>query len=143
MKKLLLAIVFMSTLSIAKADEKIPFTVEWKNLTLYTPVLSDPSIGYAYDFIGKESLITAEFTLADWKDKIYLTAGGLLEPSDKSDGELKQDKRNVLDGIPFVGVHIGVPFVHEKWTLGGFYARDWELGKNLTGVKTNFKIRFW
>lgn len=126
-----------------RANEKIPFTAQWKDYTFYTPVLSDLSVGYAYDFIGRESLVLGEFKIVDYKSRFYLTGGGLLEASSNDSGELKEQDRDFLSGIPFVGIHTPIPLAGDRWTLGWFYARDFDLDKNLTGFKTNYSVKFW
>lgn len=138
----LFLVVVVGPLQPAVAGDK-PFTYQWKDYTLYTPVLSDLSVGYAYDFIGAESLVLGEFKVVDWKSKAYLTAGGLLNASSNDEGELKESDRDFLDGIPFIGLHTPMPIAGNRWTIGWFYARDFDLSKNLTGFKTNYDVKFW
>ena len=74
-------------------NEKIPFTVEWKDYTFYTPILSDPAIAYLYDIVGQESLMAGETTLVDWKSRLFLTAGGIADVDGKGDSELNEQNR--------------------------------------------------
>jgi len=134
-------IVFMAgPLRPAQASDA-PHTFKWKDYTFYTPVLSDPSVAYLYDLIGKESLVAGETTLVDWKGKIFLTAGGIFDISNDNGGELKNNSRNTFSGIPFAGLHVRLP-LWKIFHVGGFYARDWERGKNIAGPKADVMLRF-
>ena len=78
----------------------------------------------------------------DWKKKLYLTAGGIADVEGQGDSALNENGRNTFDGIPFIGIHVKIP-LWEVVNVGGFYARDWEEGKNLAGLKADFALRFW
>lgn len=143
-RNILIALIAISGLLLSRLGhaEEAPFTKKLGQFTLYTPVLSSPAFGYGYDFVGKEHFLMAETKLVDYQSKLYLTFGGAFDATSQGDSALGQNARNFFDGIPYLGLHVEVPLwkvIH----IGGFASRDWELGKNLAGIKTNLVIQYW
>lgn len=110
-----------------------------------TNPLAETSFVAIYDFVGQESLIGIEgaflshVKVPDWS----LTVGGLTDLSEQDGGELRERERNFLgSGTLFFGTRYDIEIVPEIH-LGFAYGRNLEESKNIAGIKTSYKFRFW
>jgi|SRR6185436_10094153 len=128
MKKLLLAVSVMFLPLIAKADDKILFSLGKVNVLL---PFADVNAVYLFDGVAKQSLVGGETPLIQWH-KLQFTGGAITS----LDGS----------GSPFVGVNLVVDNPIPNYialsglNLGIFGGRNFNENEYMAGVKASVNI---
>ena len=130
MKKYLLSLFLLVGLILPLKAELIQ--IEYKGLNLQLPFQEVSSV-YVYDFISERSMVGGETIVAGLFDnKIRITFGAISTV----DIEGESDR-----GIPFIGFDIdGTSVFSERFTIGGFVAKDTSERKNIAGLKASLLL---
>ncbi len=145
MKKLIVAVALVLA-SFAQVNAATEWT--YKNTVTFVLPLSNFSGVALYDFNGKESLIGGETTVVKFpKHKaLELTLGGVGDLSNENQSELNNegsDDRQLLRGTPFVGFKYNIEAltIKDVVSVGAFYGRHLDEGRNIYGIKAD--KQFW
>lgn len=130
MKKLIIALAFICSASLAKADDKIWF--EFGSVNVYVPFKTVNAVGL-WDGIAKQTLAGAETPVFAWKRLEFV--GGAVTTIDSPSA-----------GTPFIGFHLAMPNPAENFVAlstfkpGVFAGRNFRTNEYVLGLKASLGL---